>query len=156
MQLAVKYNVERAIKFLLNQGLDPHAIASEGEEQRPPAVIAANHGYHNILKLFTNRPVDLSQRDEKSGRTMLHRLFDRENVHYYKGLYPDDVSYAKCVEVLTSDCGNRDEEDILRKEINFRDAIQLKKKFWLEKPLEFWLENPLEFWLKFYYTKREF
>ena len=144
LQLAVKFNVERAIKFLLNQqritnGLDPQAIASEGEEKTPPAVIAATHGYHNILRLLTNgtgndstrqwslAAGDLSGTDKSTGRNLLHRLFDRENVKYYKGHYPDDVSYAKCVEVLTSDCGNRDEGDILMKEINFRDAIQLKK-----------------------------
>ena len=147
LQLAVKYNVERAIKFLLNQGLDPHAIASEGEEQRPPAVIAANHGYHNILKLFTNHQVDLSRRDERSGRNMLHLLFDRENVDHYKGHYPDDVSYAECVKVLTRDCGNRVERDILRKEINFREAIRLK--FFCEM----WLEKPLNFGLIFSYNK---
>ena len=31
---------------------------------------------------------------------MLHQLFDREHVKFYKGLNPDHVSYAKCVEML--------------------------------------------------------
>ena len=153
LQLAVKFNVERVIKFLLNQqggsnGLDPHAIAGEGEEQRSPAVIAANHGYHSILKLFTNRPVDISQRDERSGRNMLHLLFDRENVDHYKGHYPDDVSYAECVKVLTRDCGNRVERDILRKEINFRNSIQLKNNwlsFGLKTHFSFGLKNHFSF-----------
>ena len=120
LQLAVKYNVERAIKFLLRQqckGLDPHASVKGGSDPRSPAVIAANHGYCNILKMFTNsnygRPVDLSQTDENTGRNLLHQLFDRGNINYYKGLNPYQVSYVKCVDMLA--------EDILRKEVNSKD-----------------------------------
>ena len=76
LQLSVKYHVERAIRFLLYNNVDVNAIGrqnskssaendddndddnginNKGEEceTRPPVVIAANHGYHNIMKQFS-------------------------------------------------------------------------------------------------------
>ena len=131
LQLAVKFNVERAIKFLLQQK-GVVATATSEVDKKPPAAIAANHGYHKVLKLLLKRGMksncsELFKLEEETGRNLLHLLFDHDNVHYYKGMNQDDISYARCVEVLIEKNDNPDEKDLLElkrvflKEINYRD-----------------------------------
>ena len=56
--MAVKYDVERVIKFILNQSNVDHNFATE-DNPRQPIVIAANNGYHKTLALFAEKEIDL-------------------------------------------------------------------------------------------------
>ena len=73
--MACHHGSQRVVEFLLGRkNIDVNKrIKAEG---RPPLLIAAAHGFHEILKLFKKCPKsDFSVIEEETEKTVLHEVF---------------------------------------------------------------------------------
>ncbi|KAJ8871071.1 hypothetical protein PR048_027375 [Dryococelus australis] len=98
LQLACERGLTEAVKLLLDIGADPHAATEFNP--RPPAVIAAYHGYYHILEWFVFYRVSRLA-SSSDGETVLHAavLGARCNVPLRGS---DDRDHEKCLRLLLS------------------------------------------------------
>ena len=129
LQHACDLGRDGVVSYLLQQGASHRRCATNS---RPPAVIAAYHGYHKVLKVFTEKLTEselsglMILSDEYHGRrTLLHEVVRQNSVKLRTG-NTDNVDYQECLKILLDEDKTRGRRQSMAKHseriINFRDS----------------------------------
>ena len=129
VQYACELGRDGIVSYLLDQGASHRKCATNS---RPPAVIAAYHGYYKVLGVFMEKLTEgeisglMILSDEYHGRrTLLHEVVRQNSVKLRTG-NTDNVDYQECLKILLDENKTRTRQQSMAKHteriINFRDS----------------------------------
>ena len=131
LQYACDLGREGMVTYILAHGAGYDVRATNS---RPAPVIAASHGYHKVLKVFTEKLTDaemkmmMIQTDEYHGRrTLLHEVVRRSSAKQDTG-NTENVDYEECMKLLLDEnkiFGKKTKSSMAKMSeriINFRDS----------------------------------
>ena len=131
LQYACEMGRAGVVRVLLERGA---ACERTAANTKPGPVIAASHGHHRVLRVFTERLSEaqlkavMLRTDEHHGRrTLLHEVLRRSSAKLDTG-NTDDVDYEECLKILLDEnktIGRKQKTSMAKlteRIINFRDS----------------------------------
>ena len=131
LQYACDMGRAGVVAYLLEHGASYHVTATHS---KPAPVIAASHGFHRVLRVFTEKLTEAEMRrmmiqtDEYHGRrTLLHEVVRRSSAKLDTG-DTENVDYEECIKILLEEnrsFGRKTKSSMAKlseRIINFRDS----------------------------------